>query len=117
MTELVLDLIVPSASVYDVNTRDIFRSVFSTFMENLCQQHYLSFKHCLCAMVRLSTDKEGVFILQEFQKVPFSHKMGNVADMLDVLMEFLNHAVSNAEIAAETVSLSCDVYCRLCSKI
>ena len=36
--------------------------------------------------------------------------------MLDVLMEFLNHAVNNAEIAADAVSLSCGVYCRLCSK-
>lgn len=63
MTELALDLIVPSASTYDLNTRDIFRNAFSTFMENLCKKHYLSFKHCLCAMIRFSTDKDGVFIL------------------------------------------------------
>lgn len=37
--------------------------------------------------------------------------------MLDVLMEFLNNAVNNVEVAADTVSLSCYVYCKLCSKV
>ena len=47
----------------------------------------------------------------------FDPKKENIPDMLDVLIEYLNYAVNNAEVAADTVSLSCHVYCKLCSKI